>query len=125
MLIRYLTGSPMPLATISRDIVNSDEELTVTDVALAEVAFVLRRVYRVQREQLIDSLIDLLGKDNLNVFRLRKDSVIEALELCRPSNRVSVADALIWAAARNEQDSIIYTLDRRFPTQGVTLKGSV
>ncbi|MGE0058940.1 MAG: PIN domain-containing protein, partial [Dehalococcoidia bacterium] len=74
---------------------------------------------------LVDSLVDFLSRHNLNVFRLRKDSVIEALELCRPSNRVSVADALIWAAARNEQDSVIYTLDRRFPTEGVTLKRSV
>jgi predicted nucleic acid-binding protein len=125
MLIRYLTGSPMPLATVSRDIINSDEELMVTDVALAEAAFVLRSFYRVPREELIDNLIDLLSKDNLKVFRLRKDSVIEALDLCRPSNRVSVADALIWAAARNEQDSIVYTLDRRFPAQGVTIKGSL
>ncbi|MGE0688700.1 MAG: PIN domain-containing protein [Dehalococcoidia bacterium] len=125
MLIRYLTGLPMPLAEVSRDIINSDEELVVTDVVLAEAAFVLRSFYRVQREELVDSLVDFLSRHNLNVFRLRKDSVIEALELCRPSNRVSVADALIWAAARNEQDSVIYTLDRRFPTEGVTLKRSV
>ncbi len=125
MLIRYLTGLPMPLAEVSRDIINSDEELMVTDVALAEAAFVLRSFYRVQREELIDNLIDFLSKDNLNVFRLRKDSVIEALELCRPSNRVSIPDALIWAAARNEQDSIVYTLDRRFPAEGVTLRDSV
>ena len=38
--------------------------------------------------------------------------------LCRPSGRVSFADALVWAAARSQTDASVYSLDERFPDEG-------
>ena len=42
--------------------------------------------------------------------------------MCRPSGRVSIADAMIWAAARTDRASAIYTFDRRFPGDGIEIR---
>jgi hypothetical protein len=39
--------------------------------------------------------------------------------MCRDSGRVSIPDALIWAAARSAGNTPVYTLDRRFPADGI------
>lgn len=121
MLVRYLTGDPPDLADASAKVIDAEAELLITDVALVETAYVLGSVYGVPRETVVDHLIALLRKANIATFRLPKEYVLEALRLCRPSGRVSFADALIWAAARTA-DATIYTLDERFPSVSVTLQ---
>ena len=32
------------------------------------------------------------------------------------------ADAMIWAAARTDRATAIYTFDRRFPSQGIEIR---
>ncbi|MGE0134001.1 MAG: hypothetical protein AB7L91_05340 [Dehalococcoidia bacterium] len=58
-------------------------------------------------------------RDNIDTFRLDRAAVIEGLLECRDSRRVAIGDALIWAAARTGGSLIVYTLDRRFPTEGI------
>ena len=123
VIARYLTGDPPDLADRAAAILDGEEELQVTDVAIAETAYVLTSVYGVARQEVVDSLVELLQKENLQPFRLDKAIVIEALLLCRRSGRVSFADALIWAAARSGGADRIYTFDGRFPTTGVELSG--
>ena len=106
MLVRYLTGDPPDLADASAKVIDAEAELLISDVALVETAYVLASTYGVPRETVVDHLIAL---------RLPKEHVLEALTLCRPSGRVSFADALIWAAAR-AADATIYPLDERFPS---------
>ena len=114
MLVRYLTGDPPDLADASAKVIDAEAELLISDVALVETAYVLASTYGVPRETVVDHLIALLRKANITTFRLPKEHVLEALTLCRPSGRVSFADALIWAAAR-AADATIYPLDERFP----------
>ena len=124
MLVRYLTGDPPDLADVSAQVIDGEDPLLITDVVLFEAAYVLRSDYDVPREAIVDHLIALLRKANIETFRLDTHLVIEALLLCRPSGRISIGDALIWAAARSEPDPIIYSLDRRFPDEGVTVLDS-
>ena len=121
MVVRYLTGDPPHLADASARVIDGDDPLLITDVVLVEAAYVLRSEYDVPREAIVDHLIALLRKANIDVFRLDTHLVIEALRLCRPSGRVSFGDALIWAAARSEPDPIVYSFDRRFPDEGITV----
>ena len=53
-----------------------------------------------------------------------KPSVLEALQLCRNSARVSFADALIWAQALHMGAERIYTFDGRFPSRGIEIEGT-
>ncbi len=63
---------------------------------------------------LLVGLRGLLMRRNVRVIDAGVDTVVEALELCRGSNRVSVADALVWATAI-ARELPIATFDRHFP----------
>ena len=120
-MVRYLTGDPPELAARVAQVIDGEERLVVTDLVIAETAYVLTSVYRVAREVLVDSLMAFLQKRNIDVWPISKDLALDALLLCRPSGRVSFADAMIWAAARSGE-GVVYSLDRRFPNDGIDVR---
>ena len=122
MLVRYLTGDPPELAERDSQVIDQEDGLLVSDVVIAETAYVLTSVYKVPREVVVDSLILFIQKQNIRPFALEKDSLLQALLLCRSSGRVSFADALVWAAARSTETQVVYSLDERFPRHGVEVR---
>ena len=120
VVVRYLTGDPPELAERAARILDGGP-VALTDVVLVEAAYVLTTVYGVERAQVVDALVAFLQKENVAVTGHKKETFISALLLCRPSKRVSFADALIWAAAK-EEGAPVYTLDRRFPEDGVEVR---
>ncbi len=124
VIVRYLTGDPPDSAEASAEIIDSEEALLVTDVVIAETAYVLTSVYRVPRVTVVDHLIGFLSKANIDTFCLDKGAVLEALLLARPSSGVLFGDALVWAAARSQPGLPVYSFDRRFPDAGITVRGS-
>jgi predicted nucleic acid-binding protein len=125
MLVRYLTDDPPDLAEQAAKVIDGEEGLQVTDVVLAETAYVLTTFYRVPRNLVVDHLIAFLQKENVTPFALDKGMVLQALLLCKPSGRVSFADAMVWAAARSSGSNAVYSLDERFPRDGVEVRGRV
>ena len=119
VLVRYLTFDPPEQGVIAQALIEGDEELMIPSVALAETAFALTRRYGVERAQTVDLLVDLISRENIRVQDLPNVLAIEAFQLCRPSGRVSYADALIWAATRQAGVNAVYTFDRAFPSSGV------
>ena len=126
VLIRYLVGDRPEMVETAREIVDQTEGLALTDVVLAETAFVLRSFYGVAREVIVDRLTELVRRRNIRVHGLRKDTVVTALALCRPSGRVSPADAMLWAVAHEagtrRAPAEVYTFDKRFPADGVDVR---
>jgi len=119
MVVRYLTGDPSDLSERASQVIDQEEGLQVSDVVIAEAAYVLTSVYKVPREAVVDHLILFFQKENIRPFALDKDNLLQALLLCRPSGRVSFADALVWAATRSTEEKVVYSLDERFPRDGV------
>lgn len=122
MVIRYLTGQPREQANRAYRIVNEAQELLISDVVLVETAHALRTQYQFSREAIIDGLIGFVQRDSVLVYALDKAFVLQGLLMCRPSGRVSVADAMLWAAARTAGASAIYTFDQRFPSDNIELR---
>lgn len=120
VVVRYLTGDPPELAERAARVLDGGP-VALTDVVLVETAYVLTTIYGVERAQVVDALVAFLQKENVAVAGLKKETVISALLLCRPSKRISFADALIWAVAK-EGGAPVYTLDRRFPKDGVEIR---
>lgn len=118
-LVRYLTAEPPEMARRARVLLDSGDSFVLTEAALVETAYVLRRTYQMPREQVVDLLVDLIQRETITVHQLDKQTVIAALLLCRPSGRVSFGDALIWAVARCSSPATVYTFDRRFPSEGI------
>lgn len=121
VIVRYLTGDPPHLADLSAQLIDSETALVITDVVLLESAYVLSSVYGVARERVVDQLIALLRRANIAAYPTRKEQAIEALQLCRPSGRVSFGDAMIWVwAVARFTGQAVFTLDERFPGGGIT-----
>lgn len=125
VLVRYLTGDPPELLPAARAIIDGAADLRMTNVALMETAYVLTSVYQVPRATIVDALIAFARKRNVTLVDIDKDTIIQGLLLCRPSGRVSFADALIWAAAHASNTPIVYSFDQRFPTSGVEVRRSL
>ena len=114
-VVRYLTGIPTDLAERAASVIDRAEDLRISGVAIVETAYVLTTFYQLPRVNVVDHLIAFLQKENISLFGLDKGLVLQALLMCRPSGRVSFADALIWAAARSASSGVVYSLDERFP----------
>lgn len=123
MVVRYLTGDPPDMAETAASVIDGEDGLLVTDGVLMETAYVLTSVYGVERQTVVDHLVAFLQKENISTFGLDKRSVLQALLLCRPSGRVSFADALLWAAAQSTGEKVVYSLDQRFPSEGIVIRG--
>lgn len=122
IVVRYLTGDPPELAEQAAQVIDSEDGLQVSDVVLAETAYVLTSVYHFARSVIVDHLMAFLQKENVTPFALDKGLVLQALLLCKPSGRVSFADAMVWAAARASESRVVYSLDERFPKDGLEIR---
>ena len=123
-VVRYLMGVPADAARQASKVIDSVEELEISGIALAETAFVLTTVYQVPRDRAADQLMELVRKGNISLTGLTKDLAVQGLLMCRPSGRVSFADALIWAAARSGGSEAVYSFDQRFPSDGLEVRTS-
>ena len=122
VVVRYLIGDPPRLAARAARIIDSRRALAVSDVVIAETAYVLSSVYGVTRQALVEGMVAFVQKRNIATLGLDKGAVIQALLMCRPSKRVSFADAMVWAAARSSRAEAVYSFDERFPNEGIELK---
>ena len=122
VIVRYLTGDPPDMFEKATQIIENAEDLKVTEGVLAETAFVLSSVYQMPRSKVVDLIIALVKRANLSTYALNKSLVLEGLTMCRPSGRVSFADALLWAAARTDGAAAMYSMDERFPDDGLEIR---
>jgi predicted nucleic-acid-binding protein len=122
LVLRYLTGVPEDQFRRAQALIDSGTPLTVMAVVLVETAYTLRTQYGLSREQIVDALIEFVRRDNIRIDHLERDVVVEALRLCRPSNRVNFGDAMIWAGLRCTPSSLLHSFDRRFPAESVEIR---
>ncbi len=121
-VLRYLIEDNPPQTARARALIESDRPLRISLLTLAEVGYVLTRVYRLERATVVDALISLLDRENVQVHEIETDLAIQALRLCRPSGRVNFADALLWALARAAAPARVWSFDERFPADGIELR---
>lgn len=122
LVVRYLTNAPPDMAERAAKLIDSGVTLHVSGTVLLESAHALRALYKIPREPLIDNLVAFLQKDNIKIHQQAKEVVIAALLKCRPSGRISIGDALLWAAAVCSGPAIVHTFDRRFPSDGIEVR---
>src|SRR5947209_5174597 len=66
VLVRYLTGAPSTLAAQATALIEGSEPVLAPVVAIHETAFVLTRHYGVPRDAVVDLLVDLLERENVD-----------------------------------------------------------
>ena len=127
VVVSYLTGMPTNQADRAAEMIDATDGLLSSAVSVAEVYFVLEKVYGVPKDTVIGYLIEFLLNKNITPYAVEKELLIEGLRLCRGSGRVGILDALIWAEARTAgvrtaDARIIYSFDERFPGDGVNVR---
>lgn len=94
-------------------------EIGIPLVALVETAHVLRTQYGVERSDVIDVLIELLTRENIQLLGLPKADALSALVTARSLSGGPIPDSLIAASARWAGTLPLYTFDEELGRHGV------
>jgi predicted nucleic acid-binding protein len=119
VLVRYLVGTPPAQARRAARLMDGEDEIGVSVVALAECAHVLRTQYEVGQADIIEALIGLVQKENVRVVDLRTDLAVELLVRARALPARPIPDALIVAASQQAGALPLATFDREQRRYGV------
>jgi predicted nucleic acid-binding protein len=123
VLVRYLVGTPTAEAKRAARLVDDDElDIGIAPVALAECAHVLRTQYEVPARDIIDSLIDLVQRENIRMLGVSTELVVEHLVLARSMPGRPIPDALIVAAAVAGGAESLATFDRDQRRYGIPIR---
>lgn len=110
ILIRHLVNDEPDQANKARKFLNSGTRFTIADVTVAEVYWVLRRVYRNDKHVVITMLEAIIGKPE--VFCNRK--LLKMTFSYLKEHNVSFIDAYTAAFANVHDDSVVVSFDHDF-----------
>ncbi len=114
-LLRYLLADDPALAERVQDALDGSEPVGISTPVLIEVVHVLRgRPNARGNPDVADTLIDLLGHENVVLVDLDADLASAAMASVRHLSPLHLADALISAAARQAGAHYLLTADRSF-----------
>jgi predicted nucleic acid-binding protein len=122
VLVRYLVGTPPAQARRAARLIDGEEEIGVSVVALVECGHVLRTQYRVGQADIIEALIGLVQRANIRVIDLRTELVVELLVRARGLPGRPIPDALIVAASLQANALPLATFDRQQRRYGVAIR---
>jgi predicted nucleic-acid-binding protein len=108
VLIRLITGDDNTQAEVAEEFVSKGA--WISQLALAEAAWVLRSVYRCRPEQIVTAVEMLLNHQHLTVQHA--DVVAEALEHFRKRPATNFSDYLLVEIARKGGNLPLGTFDR-------------
>ncbi len=121
VLIRYFISEAEPhlvrlhrqAASLFESVERGEQEITISEVVLHEVASVLssRRLYQVPRADVADYLAAFIGLPGLRLARGDQSLFLRAIELFGQHSSISMADALIVARAERQHIPLA-TFDR-------------
>lgn len=121
VVVRYLVGTPDGEARRAAKLIDGDEHLGLSLVVLVETAHVLRTQYAIEREAIVETLIELLTRENVVLLGLSNADALAALVRARSISRSPIPDALIAAAARVAGALPLYTFDEDLHRHGVAV----
>ena len=119
VVVRYLTGRPSGQARRAAAVIDGPADVALSLVSVVETAHVLRTQYGVARAAIVEVLLDLVRRENVQVLGLPHDDVVEALVLARAMPGRPIPDALIAIGARSAGALPLATFDRQMRRYGV------
>lgn len=120
VLVRYLVGTPLAQARRAAD--RWDHTISLSPMAIAECAHVLRTQYNLAQADILDSLIGLIQRENVRVLGMRTDLLVGVLVRARQLSRRPIPDALIIAASLTADALPLATFDRGQGRYGIPVR---
>ena len=109
ILVRHLTGDPPAQARRATRYLETAEELLLSDLIAAEVAYVLESYYEVPRTRVAETLRAILAFPTIRV--VDTDLLRRAIEVYEV-DRLDFADAYLVASAERTGIGVIASFDR-------------
>lgn len=116
ILIRHLTGDPAAMAAQATAFLESESELLLADVIVAETIYVLESFYETPRVQIAEAIRSLLAFDS--VVSVDPALVLRAVEVYE-TERLDFAEAYLVACAESTGVGAVASFDKdidRMPT---------
>ena len=122
VVVRYLVGTPIDEAERASRLIDGPEQIGLPVVVLVEMAHVLRTQYDVDRDIIIESTLQLVSREDVEVLGLPKRHVLDALVRARALPGRPLSDALIAATAVSARALPLFTFDRGFSRHGIAVE---
>lgn len=119
VLVRYLVGSPADQARRAAAVLDGTNRKGIPAVVLVELAHVLRTQYDVPRADILDAVLQLVSREDVEILGLPKRELLAALSRARGLPGAPLADAVIAATARASRALPVYTFDQGFERHGI------
>lgn len=97
-LIRFFTKDNLASAKKVKDLLEKETEIYINDVVFPELDYVLRKIYNLQRSDVV-----IAYKFILSCQAIRYSKIIPEAALRYESSNLSMADCIIAAASLNGQ----------------------
>ncbi len=121
VIVRYLVADNVELAARAAELIEGELKFSVSILVLAEIGYVLTKVYQIERSKAVEAMIGFLNLENVSVYEIDTDLAIEAILQCKSSGRVNFVDALLWGVTRAAASSRIWTFDTKFPAHEIVV----
>lgn len=108
IILRYLLNDMEELSEKAAELLENNEVFVPTEV-IAEIVYVLEKVYRAEKEEICNSLTELFGYNNVQVSDMKV--VNEALKIYA-ERKLDFVDAILYAYHKVRKHKI-YTFDKK------------
>lgn len=108
LIIRFLLKDNLTQAEAAKKILTqSDQDLILTDIAVAEIVWVLQSIYKLKKQEVVEKLLKVLELRSLIAnFSLFTNSLI-----IYQNHNISFVDAYLIAYCEQEKLEGIYSFD--------------
>ena len=115
VIVRFLTGDKdikyRRLFSFFESLEKGRKHVVIKHLVLFQTVFVLKSVYQVKKEQIVESLLDLLKYKGITIKD--KKIITRTLEIWRDNNN-EIVDCYLVASLENDDQNILYSYDRGF-----------
>lgn len=108
-ILRYLLEDHPKQFLIVKEVIENNE-ISLSDFILAEVVYVLEKVYSVPRKDIRIALESLL--DYRNLILENKNVVLRSFQIYS-ENKIDFADSLLIAYHQDSSNTILHTFDKK------------
>jgi len=109
VLVRHLTGDPPEMAARATACLETESELLLTDLIVAETVYVLESFYQAPRSQVAEAMRSLIAFDSM--VCVDPALLLRAIEVYE-TDRIDFAEAYLVACAESTGISTVASFDR-------------
>lgn len=109
ILVRHLTGDPADLAARSTKFLDTERNLLLTDLVVAETLYVLESFYEAPRVQIAEAIRSLIAFDS--IVTVDPALLLRAIEVYE-IDRLDFAEAYLVACAESADVGRVASFDR-------------